>query len=230
MKITYTNEVLNAHHGQTDCEAGIYVDGEIMGYVQYVLYGNELTISDILVRPEERRKGYASRLVKYILQENPGYKYEESMKTTDGSNFKHKDLPLVSESVENFLKPKSKEEIAHLEQKFEEYKDRINDIHPLIRAYNTNEWNQVMLKYFDPESEEDMFESGVHLIVTDSHELEDENLQILGGSYSVEMKPDGDIVAHWDPYPEEPIVGIDNLVEHLTDLAADYEYHIETGN
>lgn len=109
MKITYTNEILNAHHGQIDCEAGIYVNGEIVGYVQYVLYGDELTISDIFVKPEERRKGYASRLVNYILKENPKYEYVESMKTEDGAKFVHKN---IKESVISpVLKPKTDAEI-----------------------------------------------------------------------------------------------------------------------
>ena len=95
-KITYTDECLGYHHGQTDCEAVIYVDKEIIGVVQYVLYDNELTISHILVRPEFRRQGYASRLVKYIKEKNPEYRYKSSLKTEDGAKFKHKDLSFES--------------------------------------------------------------------------------------------------------------------------------------
>jgi len=94
MNITYENEVLNFHHGQTDCEAGIYVNGEIAGLVKYVLYNKELTISHIFVRPEFRRKGYGSRLMKYIKEINPEYTYKSSLKTDDGAVFKHKELPL----------------------------------------------------------------------------------------------------------------------------------------
>jgi GNAT superfamily N-acetyltransferase len=93
-RITYTNEILNAYSGQYNGEAGIYVDGEIIGVAQYVLYNGELTISDIFIRPEFRRKGYGSRLIKYIKQENPEYKYIPSMKTEDGAKFIHKELPL----------------------------------------------------------------------------------------------------------------------------------------
>ena len=93
-RITYTNEIVGAHSNQINGEAGIYVDGEIIGVAQYVLYNGELTISDIFVRPEFRRRGYGSRLIKYIKQENPDYKYIPSMKTEDGAKFIHKDLSL----------------------------------------------------------------------------------------------------------------------------------------
>ena len=104
-KITYTNEALNHYSGQTNCEAGIYVDGDIAGLVQYVLYDGELSVSYIFVRPEFRRQGYGSRLMKYIQQENPDYKYKFSMKTDDGAVFNHKDISLTEGfySFDNWL-------------------------------------------------------------------------------------------------------------------------------
>jgi len=116
MKITYTNSVLDYYSGQTNCEAGIYVDDEIVGVVQYVLYDDELSISDIFIRPEFRRMGFGSRLMKFIKEQNPEYKYVPSMKTELGSKFKHKDVSLteakfVYEALNDILKPKSDEEI-----------------------------------------------------------------------------------------------------------------------
>ena len=122
-KITYTNEVVDSYSGQTNCEAGIYVDGDIAGLVQYVLFEQELTISHIFVRPEYRRQGYGSRLMKYIQQENPEYKYVPSMKTPEGAAFKHKDLPLENKflSFDNWLmeeKEDKKEEVEDDEPKY----------------------------------------------------------------------------------------------------------------
>jgi 2'-5' RNA ligase len=104
-KITYTNEVVASYSGQTNLESGIYLDGEILGLVEYVIYSNELTISHIFIRPEFRRQGYGSRLMKYIQHENPHYKYKPSMMTDDGAAFKHKDLPLENKfsSFNNWL-------------------------------------------------------------------------------------------------------------------------------
>lgn len=102
-KITYYNGSTDAYSGQVNMEAAIYVDGQIVGAAEYVLYDGELTISDIQIRPEWRRKGMGSRLMKYIKQENPDYKYVPSLKTELGSEFVHKDLPLDEKHIAKFV-------------------------------------------------------------------------------------------------------------------------------
>jgi ribosomal protein S18 acetylase RimI-like enzyme len=52
-KITYFNGSTNAYSGHM--EAAIYVDGNIVGAVEYVLYDDELTVSNIHIKPEFRR-------------------------------------------------------------------------------------------------------------------------------------------------------------------------------
>jgi GNAT superfamily N-acetyltransferase len=94
-KITYTNEVVDSYSGQTNCEAGVYANDEIVGLVQYVLFEDELSISHIFVRPEFRRLGYGSKLMKYIKEQNPDYHYVPSLKTDLGAAFKHKDVSLT---------------------------------------------------------------------------------------------------------------------------------------
>ena len=94
-KITYTNEVVDSYSGQTNCEAGVYVNDEIVGLVQYVLFEDELSISHIFVRPEFRRLGYGSKLMKYIKEENPDYHYVPSFKTDLGAAFKPKETSLT---------------------------------------------------------------------------------------------------------------------------------------
>jgi len=125
-KITYYNGSTDAYSGQMNMEAAIYVDGQIVGAAEYVLYDGELTISDIQVRPEWRRNGMGSRLIKYIKQENPEYKYVPSLKTELGSKFVHKDLPLderakaklVYESLdfERGIDPKDAMKIGSIEE------------------------------------------------------------------------------------------------------------------
>lgn len=88
--ITFTNEITDAYSGQINCEAGIYEYGEIVGYVQYVLYDGELTVSDIFVRPDRRREGFGSMLMTHIKKINPEYKYVPSLKTDLGAKFIHK--------------------------------------------------------------------------------------------------------------------------------------------
>lgn len=88
--ITFTNEVIDSYYGQTNCEAGVYENGKIIGYVQYVLFEGELTVSDIFVKPDRRRERFGSMLMDYIKKLNPLYKYIPSLKTDLGAKFINK--------------------------------------------------------------------------------------------------------------------------------------------
>lgn len=124
-KITYYNGSTDAYSGQVNMEAAIYIDGQIIGAVEYVLYDGELTVSHIYVKPEYRRQGYGSRLIKFIQQENPEYKYKPSMKTPEGAAFKHKDLPLEEHkfvSLENWISEQEEPEKEETESEEEKPK------------------------------------------------------------------------------------------------------------
>ncbi len=92
-KVEYKIEHLDSYDGQHNYELGLYINGNVMGVVQYVLYDGELTVSHIEVREGFRRKSYGSAMMKYLKQKYQGeYKYVPSMKTTDGAEFKHKEV------------------------------------------------------------------------------------------------------------------------------------------
>ena len=93
-KITYSLENVDAYSGQSNWEVGIYLNDEIVGLAELVLYHGELTISMITIRDEFKRQGYGSRLMKYIKKEFSDYKYIPSLKTDDGSKFEPKDINL----------------------------------------------------------------------------------------------------------------------------------------
>lgn len=106
-KLSYEISHLDSYDGQHNYELGCYIEEGIIGAVEFVLFDGDmsLTISDIQVRPEYRRKGIGSRMVKVIKDKFPEYKYEPSMKTDLGSKFKHKDiedLNKFNESMKNF--------------------------------------------------------------------------------------------------------------------------------
>ena len=50
-KIRFEEEHLDYYDGQNNYELGVYEDDEIVGYVSFVIFDNEITVSDILVRP-----------------------------------------------------------------------------------------------------------------------------------------------------------------------------------
>jgi ribosomal protein S18 acetylase RimI-like enzyme len=91
--ITYEIEHLNSYDGQHNYELGMYVNNDIVGMVEYVLFDGVLSVSNILVRPEFRRKGYGSRMMKFLKEKYKGeYEYKPSIKTSDGVAFQHKEI------------------------------------------------------------------------------------------------------------------------------------------
>lgn len=93
-KITFQHEHLDHYDGQDNYELGIYEDGEIIGYVSYVIYKGEITISDIVVRPNRRREGFGSMLVKKMKNLHPDSTYRPSYMTDLGSKFIHRDVEI----------------------------------------------------------------------------------------------------------------------------------------
>lgn len=104
-QLNYEIEHLNSHNGQHDYELGLYLNGKILGMVQYTIFNNKLTVSDILVRPEYRRQGIGSKMMQYIKQEHPDAKYVPSMMTDLGAKFKHKHHDDLFNMTEEFELP-----------------------------------------------------------------------------------------------------------------------------
>lgn len=99
--LKYEIEHLDSYDGQNNYELGLYLNDEIIGLVQYTIFNDILKVSDILVRPEYRRKGFGSRMMQYIKQQHPNATYEPSMKTDLGAKFKHKNIPDLHTLDEN---------------------------------------------------------------------------------------------------------------------------------
>jgi GNAT superfamily N-acetyltransferase len=91
--LTYEEEHLGSVYGQDNYELGLYLNGEIVGLVNYVIFEGELTVSNIIVRPEFRRRGFGSRMMQYVKKIHPEAKYKPSFKTDLGMAFKHKEVP-----------------------------------------------------------------------------------------------------------------------------------------
>ena len=104
--ISFEHEHLNTHHGQSDYELAIYEDGNIIGYIDYTLYDNEITVSYAFVRPDRRREGFGSMLIKKMKQLHPEAEYKPSLKTDLGSKFIHKDIQLPESKKTDFSKEK----------------------------------------------------------------------------------------------------------------------------
>jgi GNAT superfamily N-acetyltransferase len=100
-KIRFEHEHLGGYSGQNNYELGLYEDDNVIGYVQYVIYEDELTVSDIVVRPDRRREGFGSMLIKKMKQLHPEAQYQPSMKTDLGAKFIHKDVEVQENDNQN---------------------------------------------------------------------------------------------------------------------------------
>lgn len=138
-KISFEHEHLDHYDGQDNYELGIYEDGEIIGYVSYVIYDNEITISDIVVRPERRREGFGSMLVKKMKQLHPESTYRPSYKTELGSKFIHKDVE-INEEIDNKI------ESENFKKWFKNSKVVDENGKPLIVYHQTRKENETSIK------------------------------------------------------------------------------------
>lgn len=86
--IKIIDTVTDSYSNQINCEALVYLDNKYAGKVDYVLYDKELTVSWIFIEPKYRRMGLGKELMKYIIKNNPKYKYKPSLKTDLGAKFK----------------------------------------------------------------------------------------------------------------------------------------------
>jgi hypothetical protein len=106
-KIIFNHEHVDHYDGQDNYELGIYEDDDenpigfssetIIGYVAYTVYNNEITVSDIIIRPNRRREGFGSMLIKKMKSLHPDAVYRPSLKTDLGSKFIHKDVDIMEE-------------------------------------------------------------------------------------------------------------------------------------
>lgn len=89
-KVNYEIEHMGSVYNRDSYELGMYIDGNIVGMVQYVIFEGELTVSNIIVPPKYRRLGYGSMMMQYLKEYHPEAKYKPSFKTDDGMKFNHK--------------------------------------------------------------------------------------------------------------------------------------------
>lgn len=83
------NDCTGAYAGQLNAIAriGDPSDGVVMGYVEYSLFDGKVYINMIETKPEYRRTGIASALMRYVKETNPGKQIIQGMATDEGYAF-----------------------------------------------------------------------------------------------------------------------------------------------
>ena len=83
--LTFRDETTGYHHGQSDARLNIAVNGEAVGYIDYVIYEDKIHISMIEISAAAKRKGYATAALKHLQKNNPDTEIDFGMLTSDGS-------------------------------------------------------------------------------------------------------------------------------------------------
>ena len=105
-------------------------------------------------------------------------------------------------------------------KKFEQQKQLLQQAYVTIKTalkgtgvtvYTAEENNALCDKKLSAE-ENRLDNMNVLIICSDLEEDMDDD--ILGGAYSVEMV-NGEVQAEWMPYPEDPIIGVDNIIKDI---------------
>ena len=190
-KITYEVEHLDSYDGQSNYELGMYINGNIVGMVQYVLFQGKLTVSNIIVLPEMRRKGIASRMMQYLKQYHPDYTYKPSMQTQDGAAFK----------------PKEIDDLDTIDEAYAQV-DLINTITEKIYNAFVEQNVQGFLDLFNSNKQikiADVFYLRDYIESNEYDGLFDENLKVV---FTTSMPSDGIYI------PDRNIIGLNTTIGH----------------
>jgi len=86
-----SNDVTAAYSGQVNGTLRAQdADGRTLAYLDWVQYGDRVSISMVETAPEARRQGLARKLVERLLDENPGARLEWGMTTPEGTALRAK--------------------------------------------------------------------------------------------------------------------------------------------
>jgi GNAT superfamily N-acetyltransferase len=83
------NDCYDSHQGESFCS--IYADdpstGEMVGYIDYSVFEDELDIKYVHVAEPYRRQGLGTRMIEFLKQENPETKIRTGLATDMGAPF-----------------------------------------------------------------------------------------------------------------------------------------------
>lgn len=90
-ELTFSDSSIDAYGQQVDMILKSYdkIEGEKkqVGYISYTLFRNELHIRMIEIYPEFKRKGYAEKMLKWLVNEYQEYEIYPGMTTDEGTPF-----------------------------------------------------------------------------------------------------------------------------------------------
>jgi GNAT superfamily N-acetyltransferase len=88
--IEFKDEYVNYYSGQYDYRINAIENGEVLGYIDYTDYNDEISIKYIEVNPKHRRKGIGEQLVLQLQKKYPKTEIDWGMTTDDGTKLYNK--------------------------------------------------------------------------------------------------------------------------------------------
>ena len=131
--IAIHNEHIDSYSGQSNLRLTAEINGVVVGWVDYVIFGDEVSISYVEVDEKHKRHGIASKLLKELQKMFPGKELQTGMFTEEGHKlWESLDKDVVqNDSYRELIKRKQKLETEQAElmrmienvPKFEEQTD-----------------------------------------------------------------------------------------------------------
>lgn len=155
----FRNEHIDSYSGQSNFRLTAEIDGEIVGWIDYVIFGDEISVSNIEVIPLKRRQGIGTRLIRYLQKMYPNQEIDMGMFTNDGialynsldkSVTKNEDYIRLVREMES-LKAESDmltEELDHTKPKNQRTDEESKQVDIIV-----NRFNEIRDRLYDIEKE-----------------------------------------------------------------------------
>ena len=159
--IRYVDSTVNSHHGQLDCILNAFIGETRVGYVDYDIYDNKITINLVTVDENYRRKGIARGMILELQRTHPDYYINWDYRTQQGEalyqSLKHelKQYDDTDEGKELINARNRYKELKALEKKLETEFEKLtskDESDAFLEKYGDS-WNQLHDQIGDLERE-----------------------------------------------------------------------------
>lgn len=127
-KIMFKNEMRGFHSGQKDLSLRAYIDGKLVGWIDYVDFQGNPSISMIEIEPQYRRRGVARGLIYKLQNMYPDREIDWGMTTDEGgmlyNSLKFKEIPVFDVERYNKIKKKFDQLTTTMEQDWSSVTDK----------------------------------------------------------------------------------------------------------
>jgi GNAT superfamily N-acetyltransferase len=145
-EVTHSVAARGFYSGQQDLTMNFKVGGTLVGWIDYSVYEDEVHVQMIKVRPEHRRQGFGTMMLRQLQAQYPETEIELGMLTPDGAALI---AAVPKKEVPNGDVAEKKAEIEALEAKLAHYHDLHNDLMSHVGEEDFEQRREDFLKQVD---------------------------------------------------------------------------------